>query len=177
MTIDHRNAPGRNARDTASWQALAGHLEREAVLLHELGASLVVQRAAVGAGDAGAVNANVEAIGRMLLAIEESRAAREGLLGSMPGSSGDDLSHLEAVFGDPLPASLAALRGELRRRAEVVAREARINQQVLARSMEAGEAFLVTLFSAIGEPSVAYARPSGSPPPPRGAGVLLNRKV
>jgi hypothetical protein len=144
-------------------------------LLRSLNEALTTQRGAIAAGDAAAVNDSVEAIGRVLLSIEEAAGRRAQLLGTLPGAREDSLTHLEAVAGEPLPENLLFLRAGLRRQALEVAREAEINKRVLAQAMDAGEAFLMTLFSAVGEPAVAYAGTKEPATKRRGAGVLLNR--
>ena len=154
---------------------LAADLGREADLLGDLSGALMAQRVAVATGDAAAVNSNVEGIGRILLAIEEARDRRAAYLQSLPGAGNGDLNCLEVIAGEPLPENLRSARAELRRRAIDVTHEARINQKVLAHALETGEALLMALFSAVGEPEVAYGTPSSAAGKARGAGVLLNR--
>jgi hypothetical protein len=150
---------------------LAIALEREARLAESLGVTLVRQRAAVAADDAGAVNETVDEIGRSLQLLDEARRRRAelfGLLAAIPNAALEGRS-------DALPPRLAAARVRLREAAAAVAREAAINRNVLNRTVEAGELFLQRLFSSGSEPESFY-RASERPADPGGApGVLLDR--
>jgi hypothetical protein len=160
---------------TPAVEELVAHLQREIELLRGLQEALAAQRGAIAAGEAAAVNGNVEAISRIVLSIEEAHERRGRCLAALPGAPANDLQGLEAALGSPIPDRLEILRAELRRQAQEVTRSARINQKVLTRTMEAGEAFLMTLFSAVGEPGVSYGATPGAAAKPRSAGVLLNR--
>ena len=174
MAVSRKVGPKDGTPATPVVEELASHVQREIELLRTLQEALAAQRGAIAQGEAAAVNGNVEAVSRIVLSIEEAHERRGRCLAALPGAPENDLSRLEAALGDPIPDRLELLRAELRRQAREVAREAQINQRVLARTMEAGEAYLMTLFSAVGEPDVSYGATSAAAKP-RSSGVLLNR--
>ena len=162
-----RPAPSRLAELTAA-------LVHEHRLIEELREALVRQRAGVAADDPAAIEHSVHAIGRTLLTLDEARRRRVSLTALVGGRAGATLADLDATV-EALPASFAAAREAVRRAAEATARDVAINQTVLRRALEAGDAFLQQLFSSASDPMPVYApgpRPTETRP---GGGLLLNR--
>jgi hypothetical protein len=84
------------------------------------------------------------------------------------------LARLEEHLGAPLPESLASVREAVRRSAELAANDIAINQRVLRRAIESGDAFLQRLFSTLVPTGGVYGSPT-RPAEPEGGSVLLNR--
>jgi hypothetical protein len=85
---------------------------------------------------------------------------RGALLASIAGNSSIALADLEAHVGFPVPDDLVATREAVRHAAEAASRELAINQTILRRALEAGDAFLQQLFS-----SAAHVMPAHPPQP------------
>ena len=152
-------------------------LQREVRITEELGEALVNQRTAVAADDPPAVNASVEAIGRILLTLNAARRRRSDLLSAITGGDPVPLDALEGVVGQPLPMRMTEAVRELRRAALKVTQEVKINRTVLRRAVETGEAFLQALFSAAVDPEPVY-HPSDKKEEGRGGpGFLVDRMV
>ena len=147
---------------------LAGALVQEQRLIEELRQALLRQRAGVATGDPELIDGSVYAIARTLLTLEEARRRRASLTAAVIGRPGVALSDLESFVG-VLPAQLLAAREAVRRAAEATAHDLAINQRVLRRALEAGDAFLQQLFSSASDtmavpvpgPRSADSRPSG----------------
>jgi hypothetical protein len=154
---------------------LARALDRETEVIHALRDALIEQRAGVASAEADAVNASVDGIGRILLALDEARLHRAAMLSTIVGDPTLPLDRLESALGASLPPKVAAARLTLRHAAEEVAREVSINRAVLHRAVEAGEAFLQALFSAATDPTPVYAAPER--PDDGQPGVILNRRA
>ena len=155
---------------------LTAALEHEIVAVRELGEALVQQRSAVAANDIAAVNASVDDVGRLLLAVDESRRHRVAVVAELGGSPGTSLDQFEPHPGTPGAGAYAAARAALRREAEKAAHEAAVNRTVLRSAVEAGDAFLQALFSSSVDPSPVYgaAERQGRP---RSPGFILNRRA
>lgn len=150
-------------------------LDRERALVIELQETLVHQRAGVASSEAEAVNASVDAIGRLLLALGEARTTRTRIVAALTGDAALPIDRLEAALGAPLPPALETARAALRTAAEGVAHEVAINRAVLRRAVEAGESFLQALFStAVDSPGVYGTTEHREEP---AAGILLNRRA
>lgn len=152
---------------------LVGALQQELRLIEELRQALLRQRAGVAADDAQAIESSVHAIGRTLLTLEEARRRRGTLTALVAGRPGVALADLEQHLG-ALPAGLVAAREAVRRGAEATALDVAINQTVLRRALEAGDAFLQQLFSSTGDPMPVYA-PGPRAGEARPSGLILNR--
>jgi hypothetical protein len=128
---------------------LAGALVQEQRLIEELRQALLRQRAGVATGDPELIDGSVYAIARTLLTLEEARRRRASLTAAVIGRPGVvALSDLESFVG-VLPVPLLAAREAVRRAAEATAHDLAINQRVLHRALEAGDAFLQQLFSSV----------------------------
>ena len=171
--IANGSALGQSATTGRRLDELAGALEQERRVIDDLGQALLRQRAGVVADDAEAIEASGQAVSRTLLTIDDARRRRIELVGSLTGTDEMPLAHLEHCLRRTLPERLGTARESLRGAAEAAARDIAINQQVVRRALEAGDAFLQQLFASVGDPPV-YA------PPVRGgdaraSGVPLNR--
>ena len=154
--------------------ALARALADEGRATEELIAALRRQRAGVAASDYRQVDESVRAISRILLTLEEARRHRAALAARITDAEPVPLARLEERLGTPLPEPLAAVRDAVRRSAELAANEIAINQRVLRRALESGDAFLQRLFSTLAPAGGVYASPA-RPADSDGASVLLNR--
>jgi hypothetical protein len=148
-------AGGAGVAPSARLSDLAGALVQEQRLIEELRQALLRQRAGVATGDPELIDGSVYVIARTLLTLEEARRHRASLTAAVIGRPGVTLSDLESFVG-ALPAPLLAAREAVRRVAEATAHDLAINQRVLRRALEAGDAFLQQLFS-----SASDSRPGG----------------
>ena len=155
---------------------LTAALEHEALAIRDLGEALVQQRAAVAASDVDAVNASVDDVGRLLLAVDETRRHRMAVTAELGSGPDTLLGDLEPSPGTPGAGAYAAARATLRRMAEKAAHEANVNRTVLRSAVEAGDAFLQTLFSSSVDPSPVYT-PAERRDRPRNPGFILNRRA
>jgi hypothetical protein len=148
-------------------------LLEESRMIDELRHALLRQRAGVAADDVETVEASLHSIGRTLLTLEEARRRRGALTALITGGDPAPLESLEEAIG-VLPANLAGARSAVKRAAMQAAQEIAINQHVLRRAIEAGEAFLQHLFSSAADPAPNYGSGDRSPDP-AASGFLLNR--
>jgi hypothetical protein len=155
---------------------LTAALEHEALAVRELGEALVQQRSAVAASDIAAVNASVDDVGRLLLAVDEARRHRMAVAAELGGDPGASLEGFMPPPGTPGAGAYAAARAALRREAEKTAHEAAVNRTVLRSAVEAGDAFLQALFSSSVDPSPVYGAAEHQDRP-RSPGFILNRRV
>jgi hypothetical protein len=156
-------------------EALATALGREAELIRGLAGALEAQRSAVAAGDVAALQQKTDALGQALTDLEQARAHRRKTLAGLCGRGEMRLSQLEQVLPAPLPAGITAARERLIRATKDAAREMTINQTVLRRATEQGQALVERILSRANHEAPAY-RPSvdRTPRPVRGP-VLVNR--
>jgi hypothetical protein len=152
---------------------LTSALAHEHRLIDELRQALLRQRAGVAADDPEAIEGSVHAIGRTLPTLEEARRRRTSLTALVAGRPGVALVDLETLIG-PLPAAFVVERDAVRRAAEATALDVAINQTVLRRALEAGDAFLQQLFSSATDPMPVYA-PGPRATESRPSGLILNR--
>jgi len=157
-------------------ERLTAALEHEALAVRELGEVLVLQRSAVAASDIAAVNASVDDVGRLLLAVDEARRHRLAVVTELGEGPDTSLESLEPPAGTPGAGAYAAARAALRREAEKTAHEAAVNRTVLRGAVEAGDAFLQALFSSAVEPSPVYGA-AEHPDRPSSPGIILNRRA
>ncbi len=155
--------------------ALHDSLRGETALVIALREALVAQRAAIAAHRADAVQATIADIGRVLQGLTDARRARGQLLHTLCGDAALPLDDLEATLGLPFPASLRAVRGDLRREAEAVAREVAINHRVLRGAVEAGDRFLQELFSSWGDSTPTYSAGAAADDAARPTSVFVNK--
>lgn len=154
---------------------LAEALLYEANVIDELRQALLRQRSGVAADDAELVESSIHAMGRTLLTLDEARRRRAALTALITGSEATPLERLESIFGGILSPELETARARVKRAALQTAQDVAINQHILRRALEAGDAFLQRLFSMAGDPAPGYQRhDSGSEPAPR-SGLILNR--
>ncbi|MFN8588891.1 MAG: hypothetical protein U1E86_28000 [Burkholderiaceae bacterium] len=163
-----------NRRDAAIAE-LTRALHRETETVRELREALLRQRAGVAADSPGAVNESCDDVARLLVAIEAAKKNRAMRIEAIAPEAGPSLVRLEALLGPACPPELVEGHRTLRREAEATAREAAVNRAVLARTVEAGEAFLQALFSGSTAPEPVYR--AGERREDDGAGFLLDRKA
>jgi hypothetical protein len=126
---------------------LTSALAHELRVIDDLRRALMRQRAAVAADDPDAIESSVHAIGRTPLTLEEAGRRRGALLALIAGNSAIALADLESHVGFSVSEDFVATREAVRRSAEDTSRELAINQAILRRALEAGDAFLQQLFS------------------------------
>ena len=147
-------------------------LDLECRLIDDLRAALLRQREGIAADDPEMIEASVQAVGRTLLTMEEARRRRVSLT-TLLGVGEVSLDELERTLGHHLPSDFRIAREAVRRSAEATAREVAINQNILRRAIQAGDAFLQQLFSSVADPMPAYT--PGPAAEPRPAAMLLDR--
>jgi hypothetical protein len=172
--VEEGRAGGREGTVHHRLDDLTEALGRELRHIDDLKQALLRQRAAVAADDPEAIESSVHAIGRTLLTLEEARRKRSALIALMAGDGAVALSDLDAHLGFSPPESFVAAREAVRRAAEATSRELAINQTILRRALEAGDAFLQQLFSSTADPMPSYT-PGPRAADPRPGGFLLNR--
>ncbi len=155
---------------------LAQALLYEANVIEELRQALLRQRAGVAADDAEQVESSIHAMGRTLLTLEEARRRRGALTALISGSDPTPIEKLEVMFGGVLPPELENARSKVKRAALATAQEVAINQHILRRALEAGDAFLQRLFSMAADPAPSYQRKDSAPEAASArSGLILNR--
>jgi hypothetical protein len=174
--VETGSALGQSAQLERKLVELTGLLEQECRLIDELRQALLRQRAGVAGDDSEVIETSVQAVGRTLLTLDEARRRRSELLGVITGQGDAPLAELEARLGRALPGALSRARESVRRAAEAAAREVAINQHILRRALEAGDAFLQQLFASATDPMPVYT-PAARPAETRGSGLFLNRQA
>ena len=152
---------------------LAAAIAQEARLLGSLRESLLEQRAGVAHNQRDTIEKSVEAISRGLLTLEEARRRRAALLALVSEGEASTMGELERRLGPAFPPALTEVRGALRDAAQGLAREVAINQHILRKALQAGDAFLQRLFSSATAPSPVYGASERAAGP--AGGLLLNR--
>lgn len=172
--VEEGRAGGRERTVHQRIEELTSALEHELRLIDDLRQALLRQRAAVAADDPEAIESSVHAIARTLLTLDEARRRRSALIALLDGDPAIALSDLDAHLGIEMPETFVAAREAVRRAAAATSRELAINQTILRRALEAGDAFLQQLFSSTTDPMPVYT-PGPRPTEPRASGFLLNR--
>lgn len=139
----------------------------ETRLIGELRRALERQRAGVATDDAAAVESATQAVARTVLTLDAVRHRRLEATATFTAGLTADLAELERLWPDQLPASVQAARVDLRRSAEAAARDVTINQAVLKRALDAGDAFLQKLFGSAAEPADTPPSSPGTAPAAR----------
>ena len=157
-------------------ELLADALRHEVELLDNVREALLEQRAGVASNDAGRIEAGTHRLGRRLLMIEEARRHRDDLTSVLGGGRPLNLNELDLAVPSPMLDGLSDARVQLRTAASGVAREVAINDLVVRRALDAGEAFIQVLFSTVSGPPATYEGRVGVGES-TGGSVLLNRRV
>jgi hypothetical protein len=157
------------------FEDLADALRYEARVIDELRQALVRQREGVKVHDVEAIEGSVHAMGRTLLTLEEARRRRATVTSLLTGGDPAPLDSLEASLGRELPEAVIAARNDLRKAAAQSAHEVAINQQILRRAIDAGDAFLQQLFSTAGDAAAVYQPGEHGGETPLPSGLLVNR--
>jgi hypothetical protein len=108
--------------------------------------------------------------------IEEARRHRDDLTSVLGGGRPLNLNELDLAIPRSMLDDLSDARVQLRTAANGVAREVAINDLVVRRALDAGEAFIQVLFSNVTGPPATYEGGVGALES-AGGGVLLNRRV
>jgi len=166
---------GTDAVRSARTINLVAALQQEDVLIGELQGALERQRAGIADDDPQTVDSSTQAVARTLLSLDEARRHRVAVTADLTDGMSADLNTLEDVLGGPLTPELKQARRSVRRAAERAAVDLRINQSVLRRALEAGDAFLQRLFSTVGDPQAVYDPAEPGTEQSTASGMLLNR--
>jgi len=175
MAYGHQEFIAAGPASTLRMEDLAQALLYEANVIEELRQALLRQRAGVAADDAELVEASIHAMGRTLLTLDEARRRRGALTALISGSDPTPLETLEAMFGGILPPELESARSKVKRAALATAQDVAINQHILRRALEAGDAFLQRLFSMASDPAPSYQRSEAATDATPRSGLILNR--
>ncbi len=163
------------------WEKLAAALQHEARLMEELHAVLVRQRSSVAQNDSAAIEDSVEAMGRTLFTLQTARERRLSLVKLLTGGKGRSLTDVPRLLGEPVPQIVLEAKERVHEAATDVSREAAINQHVIRRSLDAGEAFIQRLFSDTGSLNPVYdvadGHGNGNGKAGRSAAMLVNRRA
>jgi hypothetical protein len=147
-------------------------LRGEVAILEELRAVLARQRQGVATNDHQVIETSVREMGRALFTLEEARRGRQALVAMLCGRDVESLTDLESWFPG-VPEDLIDARDAVRASAASAARDLAVNQHVLDRALQAGDAFLQRLFS--GADANAGYRQRVERDEPRRDAVLVNR--
>lgn len=156
---------------------LAQALAEESRLLVELADVLRDQREGIVNGDLERIDRSVFASHRVMGTLREAQQRRTTILEILSGSSTTRLDELEEVLRDAMTEQLHLLRAELDRNARALAREIRINRELLGGAMQHGHRMIHALRAASTEPPAGHlATPlqGGSGPD---AGAFIDRCV
>ncbi|MEO8199980.1 MAG: flagellar export chaperone FlgN [Gemmatimonadota bacterium] len=152
-------------------------LRSEAALISDLGGALAAQRSAVASDDLESVEASLDLIGRTLSTLQDIRRTREDQLNDLGIDRGTAISQLSRMCPSNQAPSLERACQAVRAAATQSSREAAMNQAVLQRAIETGEAFLQELFGTVTSDITEYAaRPTRHRAVAR-MGVLVNRSA
>jgi len=155
---------------------LAQALDSERRAIHELRQALQRQRAAVAADDAAALEQSADHVGRAVTTLGEARRNRGEIMLALTGRADATFPVLERVIGQALPDALRQARSAVLGAALAAAGDVAINQHVLRRALDAGDAFLQRLFSSMSDPMPVYA-PGASSPARETRSLLINRRA
>lgn len=142
-------------------------------LLRELRHALAIQRDGVATGEAGSIEIASRAVASAVLTLDNARRRREAMMGILSEGRPVRLDTLERFTG-PIE-GLAIARAELRHEAEGVIEDLALTQDVLQGALQAGDAWLQSLFGSMADATAGYAR-QAAPSAPAG-GRLLNRRA
>lgn len=142
--------------DQVALRELARALAREARLLDDLREVLLRQRNGVATNDANAIESSVHAMGRTLHTLGDVQSHRTQLIASVGGTADQALEELAATLTEPVATEFREARAAARRAGSAVARELAINQHIIQRALDAGEAFIQRLFSTVAQPNPVY---------------------
>ena len=157
-------------------QQLVHALRSEQDVLEELREALSRQREAVARSDHDAVESSIHALGRIILTLEETRRQRRSVLALMFPDQEVSIMDLELYLDDAVPPELLEARSAVRRLSVSTANDLAINQHVLDRVLQAGDAFLQKLFSTALEGSPGYS-PMRDGEEHASESVLVNRTI
>lgn len=157
-------------------ERLVNSLEREVELLRELSTILEQQRQGVARNDSPAIESSIQALGRTILTLEESRRQRRSVLALLGDTEEVGLNELEAHLGHAIPPELSKARTAVQQAAAVASRDLAINRAVLDRAVQAGDAFLQRLFSTASHATPSY-RPDAKVDEGARGGLLVNKTV
>ena len=172
--VHETNTPLVDTALAAHTASLVAALARETALIGDLRTALQQQRDGIAGDDPALVDQSTQAVARTLLSLDQARRHRVTVTAQLTNGTSADLDTLEDIVG-ALPGDLKEARRTVRRAAGDAAVDLRINQSVLKRALEAGNAFLQKLFSSAGEVSAAYDPADRSTDQTGSSGVLLNR--
>lgn len=172
-----------SAGSVQGWEKLAAALQYEARLMEELYAVLMRQRASVAQNDSAAIEDSVEVMGRTLYTLQTARERRLSLVRLLTGGEGRSLTDVPRLLGERVPQTVLEAKARIQKAASDVSREAAINQHVIRRSLDAGEAFIQLLFSDTGSLNPVYdvadghGNGNGNGKSGRSAAMLVNRRA
>lgn len=120
-------------------------LATESRLLAELTAILRRQREGIATDDLQVVDESVFASHRVMGTLKEAQRQRRALVEILTGTETTPLAELEEVFGERMPPDLVVARDAVQQQAQELAREIRINREVIAGAMQHGSRMIQTL--------------------------------
>jgi hypothetical protein len=161
--------PANTVPDT---EQLVAVLRTESRLLDELARVLRRQREGITRDDVETVDESVVAAHRVMGTLKEAQRQRHTLLELMTGTQGAGLDQLEDALGPAMTDDVASVRDQLNAHARSLAREIRINREVLQGAMEHGSRMIHVLRGAITESAMPAAPLAAEP-----AGTLIDRCV
>jgi hypothetical protein len=155
------------ADDTA---LLIDTLETECRLLSELASILRQQRAGVAADNMNMVDDSVFAAHRVIGTLKEAQRRRRSLVELLTGTQTTSLAELDEALGPPTGHALVEIRGRIGCEARALAREVRLNRNVLDGAMDQGNRLMMAV-------RVATAGSHASGTVARGPDVLNDQRV
>ena len=147
-------------------------LRTESRLLEELTTILRRQRDGITCDDIQRVDESVVAAHRVMGTLKEAQRQRHILIEILTGTATTGLDQLEHALGDAMTDDIAKVRDQLNEHARALAREIRINREVLQRAMEHGSRMIHVLRGAMTETPQSAGAIAHEP-----AGALIDRCV
>lgn len=161
---------------TPSDRGLIAAFDAETRLLDRLGELMRRQREGVASDDVQVVDDSVFGIHRILHTVGEARRRRNTVLENATGVPDVTLDGLEAAFGPKMSDALRQARDRLKAAARALAREVKLNREVLRLAIQSGETYMQSLYG--GEQTqIGYDSDARAVEDSQRVGTLLNRKV
>jgi len=170
----------RGLQDPARAEAadsLARALLQEASLLTRMAETLQNQREAVAAEDLAGVDDTIFSGQRILRTLAEARLRRRTLLHVLVGDPEHHLCDLPETLGPRTTPSLDQALPAIEAAAQELAKELRVNREILSSAMRSGEDLIRVMGGAEGQDAGVYSPGADSESRKRDHGMIIDRQV
>lgn len=152
-------------------------LETELRLLDRLEEVLVAQRNAVVLDDLQGVSDSVHRVERILLTQREARTRRGMILERLVGAPDLRVGEIVHTLGDEATAELVEACARLQERARAVARDLKVNSEVLRRSKEVGDRMVRAMYGQRSQVSYGPSAGLTLQESPDTGSLLVNQRI